>query len=80
VKLSITHISDCSDLGANFDVSQSRETAPDDYISGCRISGPRQIAAQSCEFDEVESKGSRSTPSMADVAHHSVEQCDLSIG
>lgn len=42
--LSITHISSCSDFGAEFDLGESGESAPDDNISGWRIGRPGQVA------------------------------------
>ncbi|MET4484321.1 hypothetical protein ABIB66_008893 [Bradyrhizobium sp. F1.13.3] len=44
VRLSITHISSCCDFGAEFDIRESREAAPDDSISRWRIAGPGQVA------------------------------------
>jgi hypothetical protein len=49
-KLSITHNSDCSDLGANFDVSQSRESK-----------GPRLAAEATVRHCTVRIKGAQST-------------------
>ncbi|MGY8681829.1 hypothetical protein Q2941_29190, partial [Bradyrhizobium sp. UFLA05-153] len=46
-RLSITHISSRSDFGAEFDIGESGESAPDDNISGWRIGGPGQVATQS---------------------------------
>jgi hypothetical protein len=47
VKLSITHICGCPELGAQFDIGQSRKPAPANNISGRRIACPGQVAAQS---------------------------------
>ena len=43
VKLSITHISSRCNFGTEFDICESRETAPDDNISRWRIGCPGQV-------------------------------------
>ncbi|MEH2470618.1 hypothetical protein V1281_000140 [Nitrobacteraceae bacterium AZCC 2161] len=58
LKLSITHISGRSDFRAEFDIGKSREAAPDDDVSRWGVASSGQIAAQSCELDQVECKGS----------------------
>ncbi|WP_314963909.1 transposase [Bradyrhizobium cosmicum] len=65
VTLSIIQNSRRCDFGAEFDICEAREAAPDDNISRRRIARPGQVATQSGKFGEIKCKGSRATSSIA---------------
>ena len=52
VRLSITHKLS-TDCGSEFDVYQARQASPHDHVSGWRIVGPGQIAAESRDFGQI---------------------------
>ena len=51
-RLSITH-NFCSDDGAQSDIRQARHPTPHDCITGRRIAGTREIAAEPGDFGQV---------------------------
>jgi hypothetical protein len=51
VDLSITHILSC--LKPKDDVGETSQTAPHDNITGRRIAGASEIAAETCNLDDV---------------------------
>ena len=53
-KLSITHNSRGSNLGADFDVREPRETAPDHDVTRRLVAGPSEVAAEASKFCKVE--------------------------
>jgi hypothetical protein len=65
---------------AEFDIGKPREAAPNDAVAWRRVTGPRQVAAQSSKFGEVEGECSRSAWAIASVTDKFVKQSDFSVG
>ena len=79
VKLSITHKFG-RDGSTQFDVSKARQSTPHDGISGRRIVGPGEIAAEPSDLVEVVRERSPPGLLLRHVLHEMIEQADLGLG
>lgn len=78
-RLSITHKFG-RDGSTQFDVSKARQSTPHDGISGRRIVGPGEIAAEPSDLVEVVRERSPPGLLLRHVLHEMIEQADLGLG